>query len=61
MMEGLCAFELENIEYWTNRAKSYSKVNQDELHSNQKFVWKETLEKNIQAYFVDTERENIKI
>ena len=35
---------LEEIRsYWNNRADGYSRVNQEELHSEQKEKWKEVL------------------
>ena len=36
---------LEEIRsYWNNRADGYSRVNQEELHSEQKEKWKEVLD-----------------
>ena len=37
-------FAHENIAYWTKRAPSYSQVNQEELKTGQRAVWKDTLD-----------------
>ena len=37
----------ENREYWTGRAGGYSKVNQTELRTSQREVWREELKTHI--------------
>ena len=39
-MTQFATYEEENIHYWTNRASGYSAVNQEELASDQKSVWR---------------------
>lgn len=39
-MKQFATYEEENIHYWTNRASGYSTVNQEELASDQKTVWR---------------------
>ena len=45
------AIILENREYWTQRAPGYSQVNQEELATNQREVWRRTLVERIGAHF----------
>ena len=42
---------LENREYWSRRAPSYSEVNREELATDQRCVWKRTLTERISARF----------
>ena len=44
-------YEEENIHYWTNRASGYSGVNQEELSSDQKTVWRSVISRRIAARF----------
>ncbi|MDO5545085.1 MAG: class I SAM-dependent methyltransferase [Eubacteriales bacterium] len=44
-------YEEENIHYWTNRASGYSGVNQEELSSDQKAVWRGVISRRIAARF----------
>ena len=49
---------LEEIRsYWNNRADGYSRVNQEELHSEQKEKWKEVLLEQLPK----KEKEQVKI
>lgn len=43
------SFEQENIAYWTKRAPGYSAVNQSELNSGQRTIWKRVLLTHIEA------------
>ena len=42
-MTQFATYEEENIHYWTNRASGYSAVNQEELASDQKSVWRSVI------------------
>ena len=42
-MRQFTSYEEENIHYWTHRAAGYSGVNQEELASNQKRVWRSVI------------------
>ena len=44
-------YEEENIHYWTGRAPGYSGVNQEELASNQRLVWRSLIAERIQTCF----------
>ena len=44
-------FEQENKAYWSKRAPSYSEVNQVELQTAQRQVWRNAIEERIQAHF----------
>lgn len=50
-MKQFATYEEENIHYWTNRASGYSGVNQEELASNQKSVWRSVISRRIAARF----------
>ncbi len=54
-------YKEENIAYWTNRAPSYSEVNQDELRTRQHKVWGKALDERIQVHFKGKSRENIRV
>ena len=54
-------YRYENIAYWTKRAPGYSNVNQEELQTDQKRVWSQTLDERIQAHFVNKSRSDIYI
>lgn len=45
------AYEKENIHYWTNRSSGYSAVNQEELGSGQREVWRRVITRRIAARF----------
>lgn len=60
-MRQFASYEEENIHYWTNRAPGYSAVNQEELVSGQKSVWREVISGRISACFPDRRPEEIKI
>ena len=45
------SYEEENIHYWTNRTKGYSGVNQEELATSQRLVWRNVISERIQARF----------
>ncbi len=54
-------YKEENIAYWTNRAPSYSEVNQDELRTRQHKVWGKALDERIKVHFKGKSRENIRV
>ena len=45
------SYEEENIHYWTHRTPGYSGVNQEELATNQRLVWRNVITERIQAKF----------
>ncbi len=51
----------ENKSYWTGRADGYSKVNQEELSSGQKNLWKTCLTNEIRAHFPDQESSDLHV
>ena len=54
-------YEEENIHYWTNRASGYSGVNQEELASDQKTVWRGVISRRIAARFPDRSPAQIRV
>ena len=60
-MKQFASYEEENIHYWTNRASGYSTVNQEELASDQKSVWRGVISGRISAIFPDKRPEEIEI
>lgn len=50
-MRQFTSYEEENIHYWTHRAAGYSGVNQEELASDQKRVWRGVIARRIDARF----------
>jgi ubiquinone/menaquinone biosynthesis C-methylase UbiE len=54
-------FEQENKAYWSKRAPSYSEVNQVELQTAQRQVWRSAIEERIQAHFPDRAPEDIRV
>ncbi len=52
---------MDNKEYWNNRAKGYSEVNKEELTGVQKMTWSSFLAEQIDEYFSDRKRCNIKV
>lgn len=60
-MRQFATYEEENIHYWTNRASGYSTVNQEELTSDQKSVWRSVISSKIFARFPNRRPEEIKV
>ena len=52
---------LENKAYWTRRAPSYSEVNQEELATHRREVWKRTIVEQIESRFPDREPDAINV
>ena len=50
-----------NREYWTGRAAGYSKVNQEELATQQREIWRRTLVERISAHFPGRESESLHV
>ncbi|MGN0978578.1 MAG: class I SAM-dependent methyltransferase [Faecousia sp.] len=55
------SYEEENIHYWTHRTSGYSGVNQEELATNQRLVWRNVITERIQAKFPGKSPEEIKV
>ena len=51
----------ENKAYWTNRAEGYSEVNQEELRTNQREIWRGELKSHIERQFPDRAPEEIRV
>lgn len=60
-MRQFASYEEENIHYWTNRASGYSGVNQEELASDQRAVWSQTIGRRIAARFPGKRPEQIRV
>ncbi len=60
-MSQFATFEEENIDYWTKRAPGYSDVNQEELSTRQKIVWRSLLLEKITKQFPDKDPKELKI
>ena len=60
-MKQFASFEEENIHYWTGRTLGYSGVNQEELASRQRIVWRNVISRRIAAQFPDREPSQIRI
>ncbi len=60
-MDQLQNYMCKNIAYWTKRAPGYSDVNQEELHTAQRSVWSQALDRRIQARFMGTSRREIHV
>ena len=60
-MKQFATYEEENIHYWTNRASGYSGVNQEELASNQKSVWRSVISRRIAARFPGKKPSQIRV
>ena len=60
-MKQFASYEEENICYWTNRASGYSGVNQEELASDQKTVWRDVISRRIAARFPGREPSQIRV
>lgn len=60
-MKQFATYEEENIHYWTNRARGYSGVNQEELATSQKTVWRELISLRIAARFPNTNPKRIRV
>ena len=54
-------YKKENIAYWSNRAQGYSKVNQEELDSEQHRVWSRVLWERIAKQYPDRKNETISV
>lgn len=55
------SYEEENIHYWTHRTPGYSGVNQEELASNQRLVWRNVITERVQAKLPGKAPEEIKV
>lgn len=51
----------ENKAYWTQRAGGYSEVNQEELRTAQRGVWRHELRSHIERQFPDREPDSIRV
>ncbi|MGO5160057.1 MULTISPECIES: class I SAM-dependent methyltransferase [unclassified Bilifractor] len=60
-MKQFATYEEENIHYWTNRTPGYSGVNQEELATSQKTVWRELISLRIAARFPNTNPKRIRV
>ena len=60
-MTQFATYEEENIHYWTNRASGYSAVNQEELASDQKSVWRSVICRKISAHLPGKRPEEIRV
>ena len=60
-MKQFATYEEENIHYWTLRASGYSGVNQEELASDQKTVWRGVISRRIAARFPDRSPAQIRV
>ncbi len=60
-MRQFATYEEENIHYWTNRASGYSGVNQEELASDQKTVWRGVISRRIAARFPGKKPSQIRV
>lgn len=60
-MRQFATYEEENIHYWTNRAAGYSTVNQEELASDQRSVWRGVISGKIAARFPGRRPNEIKV
>ena len=60
-MKRFANYEEENIHYWTHRASGYSGVNQEELASQQKHIWRQVLSRRIAARFPGKKPEQLRV
>ena len=60
-MRQFTSYEEENIHYWTHRAAGYSGVNQEELASNQKRVWRSVIARRIDARFPNRQPQTLRV
>lgn len=51
----------ENKDYWTGRASGYSEINQEELRTSQREVWRRELKAHIERQFPDREASSIRV
>lgn len=51
----------ENRVYWTHRAEGYSKVNQRELKTEQRDIWKKTICGALHAHFPSRQHDTIRV
>lgn len=60
-MKQFTSYEEENIHYWTGRTPGYSGVNQAELSSQQRIVWREVISQRISSHFPDKTPDQIRV
>ena len=60
-MKQFASYEEENIHYWTGRTPGYSGVNQEELATGQRVVWRSLIAERIHARFPGKAPEEIKL
>ena len=51
----------ENRDYWTGRANSYSEINQEELRTAQREIWRRELKTHIERQFPDRDAQSIRV
>lgn len=51
----------ENRDYWTGRASGYSEINQDELRTSQREIWRRELKEHIDRQFPDRDPKSIRV
>ena len=51
----------ENKEYWTGRASGYSEINQEELRTAQRAVWRRELKAHIERQFPDRDTKSVRV
>ena len=51
----------ENKEYWTGRASGYSEINQEELRTAQREVWRRELKAHIERQFPDRDPKSVRV
>ncbi len=51
----------ENKDYWTGRASGYSEINQEELRTSQREVWRRELKTHIQRQFPNRDAASIRV
>ena len=51
----------ENKDYWTGRASGYSEINQEELRTSQREIWRRELKTHIARQFPDREASSIRV
>lgn len=51
----------ENKEYWTERASGYSEINQEELRTSQREVWRRELKAHIERQFSDRDPASVRV
>ena len=51
----------ENKDYWTGRASGYSEINQEELRTAQREVWRRELKTHIERQFPDRDASSVRV